>query len=743
MTRFVTIQTNFSTGEIDPLLRARIDLDAYNNALETAKNVLIQPQGGARRRPGLHYITALPNSGAESAANGVRLVPFEFSVDDSYIFCFTHNRIYIFKNEALVTNINGSGNNYLDTTAVGLTAARLSDMCWTQSADTMIITQDGVNPVKIVRGATDASWTISALTFDSIPKYAFVLSSTNPAGTITPSAVTGTITLTASSAVFNSGHVGQYINAQPQGRAKVTQYVSATSVKVVTEFPFFDTTAIASGNWEIESGYENVWSASRGWPKAATFHEGRLYFGGSTARPSTIWGSKVGLFFDFEAATALDDDAVEATLDTNTYNEIVDIVSARDLQVFTTGGEFYIPQEGLNPITPAAFFVKTVTNNGCAPGVRVQQIDSGTLFVQRQGKSLNEFAFTDTQLTYMTSKISLLAGHLLKSPVEIALRRAVATDENDLLLIVNGADGSMAAFSLLRAQNVIAPSRIVSSYDKAPAATLTPSAVSGSVTLTASASVFSAGHVGEYIDVTPSGRALITGYTSGTVVTATVINTLPGTAAISSGGWTMTITGKFKAVGVDVTAIYTVVQRTVNGGVVYYVEYLDDDSYMDSCVQGGAAASASMPHVVGETVNILLDGAVMTNQTVPTGGTVTFTRSSTSSYEVGLPFVVEIKTMPADMKIQTGTRIGFKKRIVEINAIVHNTQCMEVNGIPVVFRSLNAPILNAPVPEYTGIKKIQGIRGYSTNGQITIRQSGPLKLTLLGMEYKLSTHQGT
>lgn len=664
MTRFVTIQTNFSTGEIDPLLRARIDLDAYNNSLETAQNVLIQPQGGARRRPGLHYITALPNSGAESAANGVRLVPFEFSVDDSYMFCFTHNRIYIFKNEALVTNINGSGNNYLDTTAVGLTAARLFDLCWTQSADTMILTQEGINPVELVRGATDASWTISSLAFDSIPKYAFTLSVTNPTGTLTPSAVTGTITLTASSAVFSSGNVGQYINATPQGRAKITQYVSTTSVKVVTEFPFFDTTAIASGNWELETGYEAVWSGARGWPKAATFHEGRLYFGGSTARPSTIWGSKVGLFFDFEAATALDDDAVEATLDTNTYNEIVDIVSARDLQVFTTGGEFYVPQEGLNPITPAAFFVKTVTNNGCVPGVRVQQVDSGTLFIQRQGKSLNEFAFTDTQLTYMTSKISLLAGHLLKSPIEIALRRAVATDENDLLLIVNGTDGSIAAFSLLRAQNVIAPSELITD-------------------------------------------------------------------------------GLFKAVGVDVTTIYSVVQRTINGSTVFYVEYFDDDSYTDSCVQGGAAASASLPHLVGKTVNILLDGAVMVNQTVPVGGTVTFTRSATSTHEVGLPFVVEIKTMPADMKIQTGTRIGFKKRIVEINAIVHNSQHMEVNGMPVVFRSLNAPILNAPVPEYTGIKKIQGIRGYSTDGQITVRQTLPFKLTLLGMEYKLSTHQGT
>ena len=120
MSRFVSIQTNFSTGELDPLLRARVDLTAYTNALEKATNVVCQPQGGIRRRPGSRYITALANSGAESAANGVRLVEFEFSTSDSYMLVFTHNRMYVYRNKVLITNINGSGNNYLNTSALGL-----------------------------------------------------------------------------------------------------------------------------------------------------------------------------------------------------------------------------------------------------------------------------------------------------------------------------------------------------------------------------------------------------------------------------------------------------------------------------------------------------------------------------------------------------------------------------------------------------------------------------------------------
>ncbi len=76
MARFVDFTTNFSTGELDPLLRARVDLQQYGNALAKATNVLIQPQGGLRRRPGLKHILELPNTSTASAGNGVRLVLF-------------------------------------------------------------------------------------------------------------------------------------------------------------------------------------------------------------------------------------------------------------------------------------------------------------------------------------------------------------------------------------------------------------------------------------------------------------------------------------------------------------------------------------------------------------------------------------------------------------------------------------------------------------------------------------------
>jgi hypothetical protein len=573
--------------------------------------------------------------------------------------------MYIFKAGVLITNINGTGNPYLSTSAVGLTGVRLNNIVWTQSADTLIVVHPDVAPIEIVRGANDATWTADTVLFDSIPKYAYTISVTNPAGTLTPSAVSGKVTLTASSGVFTSGAVGQYINAQPQGRAKIVRFNSSTSVDAITEFPFFNTAAIANGQWDYESGYEAVWSSGKGWPRSVTFHEGRLYFGGSKSRPSTIWGSKVGLFFDFDATEGLDDDAVEATLDTNTFNAIVDIISGRDLQVFTTGGEFYVPQNGLDPITPTNFFVKTASRNGTQQGVRVQQLESGTLFIQRQGKSLNEFAFTDTQLTYVTQKISLLAGHLLKGPSRLALRRSVATDENDLLLITNTEDGTMAVFSLLRAQNVIAPSEFI------------------------------------------------------------------------------TVDGAYIDVSVDISTIYTVVRRSVDGVDQFYVEIFDNDLLTDSAKSGtGVVSTVAMPHLVSETVNILEDGTVQANQVVPAGGTVTLPRATASSYEIGLPIAVEARTMPVDLKLQTGTRLGFKKRIVEVNALVVDTQHMKINGTQIPFRAFG-DILDKPIAEFTGTKVLHGILGYTQEAKITISQDIPLKMTLLGVEYKVATHQGT
>jgi len=454
MSRSVTLQTNFTTGEIDPLLTSRIDINQYYNGLDKARNVLIQPQGGVVRRPGLEYVDTIPS--AANPQNGCRLVPFEFSTSQSYMLLFVNNRMYIYKNKVLVTNINASGNDYLTTT---ISSSYITFMDYAQSADTLIVVHEDMQPKQITRGASDSTWTISDITFEYIPQYAFTLSTTSGSHNLTPSEVDGNITITTSGGTFSASDVGQYIEANDGiGRARIVNYVSSSEVDAIVEIPFFNTDAISAGSWFIERGYEDTWSESKGWPRTVTFHQGRLYFGGSKSRPNTIFASRVARFFDFNPGETLDDDAIIATLATDSVNAITGLFAGRDLQIFTKGGEFFISQASLDPITPNNIVVSTATRRGAKEGIKPVGAESGTLFIQRAGKALREFLFSDVELSYISNNISLLSSHLLKSPSDMALRKATSTDDGDLLLIVNGQDGSLATYSILRGQNVIAPS---------------------------------------------------------------------------------------------------------------------------------------------------------------------------------------------------------------------------------------------------------------------------------------------
>ena len=735
MSRIIQIQNDFTSGELDPKLRARTDIDQYSSGLTTARNVSIQPQGGAKRRDGTKFIAEL-DSGAGTA---VRMVPFEFSVSDSYMLVFTPGKMYVFKDGAQITAINGGGNDFLTVAAV--TSSILPQMNWVQSADTVIVVHEDLEPIKIVRGATDADWTASTIDFDHIPKYAFEFDVHSPQFTITPSSTVGNITITASAVTTDTGtaqgggantitlksassftlddepngmfieitagtgsgqkrHVEDYVassklltvypawdtapNGTSQykitafstaavgeyavvdsgfGRARYVEYISDTQMKAYVEIPFFDTSGITKGKWNSEHGYEEVWSATRGWPRSVTFHEGRLYFGGSKSRPSTLWGSRVSDFFNFDPGEALDDAGVEATLDTGTFNAIVDIYSGRHLQVFTTGAEFYVPQALDEPITPTNMIVKQQTAFGMKPGIRLQNVDGSTLFIQRQGKALQEFIYSDTVQAYTSAKISLLSSHLLKTPGEMAVRKATGTDEGDRLLIVNDDDGSIACYTLLRSQNVIAPSE-----------------------------------------------------------------------------WTTD--GSFLNIGVDVDDIYTVVKRTINSSDVYYVELFDADTLLDSAKTGGAAASVTMDHLEGETVKIIRDGVIEPDQVVPaTPFTVTFGTAATTSYQVGLNFTPEVKTLPVEPRLSSGSLKGFKKRIFEVNAELFETQSLTIDGKLVPFRQFGSGVLGGAVPEYTGIKTLHSMLGYTYDGQITIGQEVPLKMTLLGIDYKVSAGQ--
>jgi hypothetical protein len=781
MSRLIRIQTDFASGAIDPLLRSRIDLKQFYSGLQTASNVFVLPQGGVKRRDGLKFIGEIPSAAAPQ--NGVRLIPFEFSTDDSYMFLVVHQRIYIYRAGALVTNINSSGNDYLAVSSV--TSAMLSTLRHAQSADTMILVHEDLPPLKIVRGASHSAWTASALTFTSVPRNAFTTTLTNPATDITPDKTSGNIKVTASGSTWLVAHVGQYINHTASfGRLRIVEYVSATIVKAFAEIPLFDTDLIASSDWQLETGWEDSWSVSRGYPKSLTFHEGRLFFGGSKSQPTTFFGSTANDFFNFDLGEGLDDQAIIATISGDSLNSIVDIFSGRDLQIFTTGGEFYCPQAADEPITPTNVMVRMATRNGIKPGVPVVALDSGTLFIQRQGKQLNELVFTDVELSYTTANVSLLSGHLLKSPVDMAIRRATSTEEADRLFIVNETDGTITCYSLLRAQSVIAPSSLVTNgleendeFKSVGADVDTiytvvkrqlPLKATATITVTDASNI-------------AAGSTITIKENNGTTTTMTATTDDPAGALFFSVGGSRTqndiadniAVGTGGVLGINALSGFSApnpaanvvtVTRAVAGsknttitssdptrlavtdfatGSIdkYFVEIFDSSIHTDSAVYSASvSATGAAAHLENETLDVIVDGNVQAQKTV-SSGSVTFERASATSYEIGLPFTVTVKTMPVEPRLQSGSIKGFKKRILKVNAEVFETQALSVNGQLVAFRQFGEDMLDGVVSPYTGIKTVGPLLGFVSDGEITVTQSVPLNMTLLSLDYQLSVGQ--
>lgn len=431
MTRIRQIKTNFTAGEVTPSLLGRGDLRAYDNGALSLRNVFIHPTGGVSRRAGLYYF-------ADAVGPG-RLVPFEFSTEQTYLLVFSHERIDIIDE----TGDPGS----IVTLAAPWTAAQLPQLSWTQSADTLLLCHPDVPPRRLTRNPNE-SWLLSNWVFASedfifrLPFYRYAATNV----TVTPSVTTGSVTLTASAAVFDPGHLGTRLWLGPDTQAGIANVASPTVVDVNlfgADLP--NTEAIK--HWQ-----EQAFSAVRGWPISATFHQDRLVIGGSKSLPNRLWFSKTGDIWNFDLGTGLDDEAIEFPILSDQVNAIRALFSGRNLQVFTSGAEWMVSG---SPLTPGNVQINRQTRIGSITQRQVPpvDVDGATVFAGRNGNSLREFLFADVEQAYRSGDLVLLAPHLFKDPVDQAFDPA-----RRLLVAVLG-DGGLATLTLHRNEAVLAWAR--------------------------------------------------------------------------------------------------------------------------------------------------------------------------------------------------------------------------------------------------------------------------------------------
>lgn len=410
-------KTSFTAGELGDQLLGRGDLRAFENGARRLRNVFIQPTGGVTRRPGLRHVAMLPGA--------ARLIAFEFNTEQSYLLALTHQRLDIFRDDVVVA-----------TLAAPWTAAMLDQIAHTQSADTLLLLHPAMPPQRVTR-SSHTSWSIGGWEWVAPPFFRFAA----PELALTPSATTGSVTLTASAPFFAPGHAGAQLRIGGR-RVTVTAVASATSATAQVAEAL--SAAAPTPDWD-----EAAFSGARGWPATACFHQDRLVLGGSRDLPNRLWLSRSGDLFNFDLGTGLDDQAIEFGLLSDQVNAIRAVFSGRHLQVFTSGAEWMVTGD---PMTPASIQLHRQTRIGM-PNSRILppvDVDGSTIFVARSGQAVHEFAYTDVQQAYQANDLAMMARHLVRDPVSLAY------DQTRRLLHVAMADGSLSTLTLYRAEQVTA-----------------------------------------------------------------------------------------------------------------------------------------------------------------------------------------------------------------------------------------------------------------------------------------------
>lgn len=97
MPKVSTIIDEFTGGEWSPLMHGRVKLPKYNTALALCKNYVPTVQGPVIERPGTMF--AAP---AKNKDKYVRLVPFEFNVEQAYMLEYGDQYVRFFKNHGAI-----------------------------------------------------------------------------------------------------------------------------------------------------------------------------------------------------------------------------------------------------------------------------------------------------------------------------------------------------------------------------------------------------------------------------------------------------------------------------------------------------------------------------------------------------------------------------------------------------------------------------------------------------------------
>lgn len=540
--------------------------------------------------------------------------------------------------------------------------------------------------------------------------------------------------------------------------------------------------------FDFGSGAEPVISVARGWPRSVVFHGGRLWLGGLGSRPQTILASKVGDFFDLDEGTALDDEALNITIDDDRVNAIRNLFSGRTLQVYTSGGEFSIQSQLGDPISPSkiAQQLNKATLHGSST-VRPVSTDGATIFIERGGHVVRQFIFNDFEQSFNSLDVSVLSSHIIREPTRMAVRTSIEDFPTDYVYLINN-DGTCPVFVSSRDQDLRAWTLFETTGDFEDVIVVDKDVYFIVKRTINGAAVRHIEKLNPLHFMDASTRQTNAAFTNGTfdddISGWTDISTGTGSIVHNSTDDRMSLLGGVSGVGIaeqsiaSTTAVVNTIRADVSGGSIavdigtgsglsdiatgtlavdiqseltftspggtVFISFknANDDTREIDNVELLREDWSELSHLEAETVKVRGDDFIFSDETVASGAIVS--SSVARILEAGLNFAAKVTTVPLEANVGGLFQSGQFKRLVSANVRLYNSKdiVVQVDGIDHVpaFRQFGPSVLDQPIPLFTGWKKVY-VGGVRRDSRVTITQSEPLEfiLLLVAIEAGIST----
>lgn len=496
-------------------------------------------------------------------------------------------------------------------------------------------------------------------------------------------ATTGTIRPTHTVGAKFDGDTGVQWQYQHSGYgyARITGFTDADTVTATVELQI-PSQAVGAPNATTRWSHAAI-SDVEGWPTHCTFFRERLWF----LRGSQAWGSVAADFENFserDAGEVTADMSIAINFASGEINDVSWVASLDSLIAGTFGNEISISEASVSdPLGPANIRAKVQTSRGgrqVAPAV----IDNFALFAQKAGRKLRELSFTYERDGYITNDLTVLSDHIAKGQItQLAYQQ-----EPHSIVWATCFDGSLIGFTYNREQEVL------------------------------------------------SWHPHLLG---GTDVYVESVATIP-----SSDG--------------DRDEVWLCVRRTVDGATVRYIEVMEkdwvsregsviQDAFFSDCgiTYDGVATETvtGLGHLNGETVSVFADGSTHPDCIVEDGA-IELQREA-EVVQVGLKYSGIVATMAIEAGSSEGTAQGRTKRIRDVVFRLLDSKSFKYGPDLTHLDEANFRTaeddMDRPVPIFTGDKLVTWPSGWETPGRVWLVSDLPEPCTLVSVMPRLHTQE--